>query len=139
MFSHVTLGIADPDRALAFYRPLAAALGLVERFAEIEDGRFWAGFAPPDRPRPLFILTRPWDGTAPTAGNGTMVAFQLQTRTEVDRLHARALALGGANEGAPGLRTQYHADYYGGYLRDPDGNKLCLVCHTPEPNATHAR
>ncbi|MCB1356979.1 MAG: VOC family protein [Maritimibacter sp.] len=139
MFSHITLGIADPDRALAFYRPLTEALGLIEKFAAREDGRFWAGYVRPDAPRPLFILTQPWDGAAAAPGNGTMVAFQLETRAEVDRLHALALALGGADEGPPGLRTQYHADYYGGYLRDPDGNKLCLVCHAPPPTGSTSR
>ncbi|MCB1329145.1 MAG: VOC family protein [Maritimibacter sp.] len=139
MFSHVTLGIADLDRALAFYRPLTAALGLVEKFSTPDIGRFWAGYVHPDHPRPLFILTQPWDRADPTPGNGTMVAFQLDTRAEVDRIYALALALGGTDEGAPGLRAHYHPDYYGGYFRDPDGNKLCLVCHAPEPKAARAR
>ena len=132
MFSHVTLGIRDPDRALAFYRPLAAALGLVEKFAETESDRFWAGYTRPDAPRPLFIVTQPWNGQAPAPGNGPMVAFQRESRAAVDAAHALALTLGGADEGPPGLRTQYHADYYGAYVRDPDGNKLCFVCHAPE-------
>jgi len=51
----------------------------------------------------------------------------------VDRAHATALAQGGACEGPPGLRPHYHADYYGAYFRDPEGNKLCVCCHTP-PN-----
>ena len=60
-----------------------------------------------------------------------MVAFLAETRAAVDRAHAVALAHGGRDEGAPGPRPEYHAHYYGAYVRDPDGNKLCFVCHAP--------
>lgn len=60
-----------------------------------------------------------------------MVAFLAESRTVVDRVYAMALANGGASEGAPGLRPEYHAHYYGAYFRDPDGNKLCVACHFP--------
>ncbi|MCB1336129.1 MAG: VOC family protein [Maritimibacter sp.] len=133
MFSHVTIGISDLDRSRAFYRPLTEALGLVEKFHTPDIGRFWAGYVHPDHPRPLFIITQPWDMGTPAPGNGPMVAFLAETRAKVDEVHALALALGGADEGPPGLRTHYHADYYGAYFRDPDGNKLCVVCHAPEP------
>ncbi|OXH86721.1 glyoxalase, partial [Burkholderia multivorans] len=53
------------------------------------------------------------------------------TRAHVDRCHALALQHGGTCEGPPGLRPHYHRDYYGAYFRDPDGNKLCVVCHRP--------
>ena len=53
-------------------------------------------------------------------------------RASVDRCHAAAIARGGTDEGAPGLRPQYHPHYYGAYFRDPDGNKLCVCCHDPE-------
>ena len=65
-------------------------------------------------------------------GNGVTVAFEAPDRASVDRFHAAGLAQGGTDEGAPGLRPHYHPDYYGAYLRDPDGNKLCCVCHRPE-------
>ncbi len=61
-----------------------------------------------------------------------MVALLAASRQIVDRAHAYALAQGGADEGAPGLRPQYHPNYYGAYFRDPDGNKICVVCHTAE-------
>jgi predicted lactoylglutathione lyase len=61
-----------------------------------------------------------------------MVAFLAKTRAAVDQAFALALENGGTSEGPPALRPQYHADYYGAYFRDPDGNKLCVVCHTPE-------
>jgi catechol 2,3-dioxygenase-like lactoylglutathione lyase family enzyme len=60
-----------------------------------------------------------------------MVAFLAETRAIVDRAYVVALTHGGTLEGAPGLRPEYHAHYYGAYFRDPDGNKLCVACHTP--------
>ena len=78
---------------------------------------------------PQFWVMRPIDGKAATVGNGVTVAFEATDRAAVDALHARALEAGATDEGAPGLRPHYHADYYGAYLRDPDGNKLCIVCH----------
>jgi lactoylglutathione lyase len=58
-----------------------------------------------------------------------MIALMAPSREAVDRAHALALEHGGSCDGAPGLRPQYHANYYGAYVRDPEGNKLCIVCH----------
>jgi len=129
MFSHVTLGIADLDRARRFYTPLMQRLGHRLRFDSDAEG--WIGWQPAEGGRPLFIVTLPFDGRAPSHGNGAMVAFLAPDRETVDAAYAEALALGGTDEGAPGLRAYYHPDYYGAYLRDPDGNKLCVVCHSP--------
>ena len=63
---------------------------------------------------------------------GYLVALAAATRAQVDACHRIALAQGGRDEGAPGLRPRYHPDYYGAYFRDPDGNKLCVVCHAAE-------
>ncbi len=130
MFSHVTVGISDFDRALAFYGPVMEALGLRHRFSEPEVP--WACWQPAEGGRPLFLITAPENGAPMTPGNGTMAAFLASDRETVRRVHALALALGGSDEGAPGLRPQYHANYYGAYFRDPDGNKLAVACHTPE-------
>lgn len=127
MFSHVFIGISDFERALAFYRPVLASLGIRERFCEPE--RPWAGWESTPGPRPLFVIARPFDGEAPQPGNGLMVAFMAATRAQVDAAHALALTRGGQCEGRPGLRLQYHANYYGAYFRDPDGNKLCVASH----------
>lgn len=129
MFSHVFFGTADFERALAFYEPLMAALGLEQRF--VEHDRPWAGWQAPGVARPLFLLGRPYDGQPHAAGNGQMVAFLAADRATVDRAHAAALAHGGRCEGPPGLRPEYHAHYWGAYFRDPDGNKLCVACHEP--------
>ena len=137
MFSHVTLGISDIDRALAFYRPLMEALGWEERWASREPPDLWAGFVVPGTAWPQFVVATPFGDGPPTPGNGTMVAFEVATRAEVAAAHAVALARGGTDEGAPGLRPQYHPQYYGAYLRDPDGNKLCVVRHAGgEPSET---
>ena len=129
MFSHVFIGVGDFDRALAFYTPLMAALELPQRFCD--PSRPWAGWQSVPGPRPLFLIGRPFDGMAHAAGNGQMTAFMADSRAMVDAAHAAALAHGGRCEGPPGLRPEYHEHYYGAYFRDPDGNKLCVACHSP--------
>ncbi len=129
MLSHVFVGVRDFPRALQFYRALFAVLQVRERFCE--PARPWAGWQSEPGPRPLFLIGAPYDGHAHAAGNGQMTAFLAPTRETVDQAHAAALAHGGVSEGAPGLRPEYHANYYGAYFRDPDGNKLCVACHTP--------
>jgi lactoylglutathione lyase len=130
MFSHIFVGVTDFDRALAFYEPLMQALGIPPRFCERE--RPWAGWQSVPGPRPLFLIGRPFDGTPHLPGNGQMTAFLAESRAVVDEAFAVALRHGGTPEGEPGLRPEYHAHYYGAYFRDPDGNKLCVACHSPE-------
>ena len=130
MFSHVIVGVSDFERAFAFYEPLMQVLGLRPRFRD--DARPWAGWQPMTGDRPLFLIGRPLDEQAHAAGNGQMVAFLAGDRGVVRTAYATALAHGGMSEGAPGLRPEYHADYYGAYFRDLDGNKLCVACHAAE-------
>lgn len=129
MFSHIFVSISDFDHALAFYNPLMAVLGIAPRFCERD--RPWAGWQSTPGPRPLFLIGKPYNEQEPQPGNGQMVAFLAETRAIVDQAYAVALQNGGTCEGAPGLRPEYHAHYYGAYFRDPDGNKLCVACHTP--------
>jgi lactoylglutathione lyase len=129
MFSHTFVGVSDFDRALAFYNPLMAALGIAPRFCE--RGRPWAGWQSTPGPRPLFLIGKPFNQQDPQPGNGQMLAFLAETRATVDLAYAVALEFGGTSEGAPGLRPEYHEHYYGAYFRDPDGNKLCVACHSP--------
>ncbi len=128
MFSHIFVGVRDFDRALAFYNPLMSALGINPRFCE--PGRPWAGWQSSPGPRPLFLIGAPYDKLAHERGNGQMVAFLAESRAIVDMVYAAALANGGTSEGSPGLRPEYHEHYYGAYFRDPDGNKLCVACHS---------
>jgi catechol 2,3-dioxygenase-like lactoylglutathione lyase family enzyme len=133
MFSHVVISVGDFDRAYAFYAAVMESLGISQRFCD--PGKPWAGWHSADGARPLLVIGRPHDGQAHDAGNGQMTAFLAADRTAVQRAHQAALEHGGSCEGPPGLRPQYHAHYYGAYFRDPDGNKLCVACHTPEPDA----
>ena len=134
MISHIFLGVSDFERALAFYAPIMAALDLKQRFAD--PVKAWAAWNPLEGGRPLFIIGLPFDGAEHDAGIGQMVAFMARTRAAVDRTHALAMASGGTDEGPPGLRPHYHPNYYGAYFRDPDGNKVCVVCHDAEDGAT---
>ena len=130
MFSHIFVGVSDFERALAFYNPLMATLGIEARFCE--RSRPWAGWQSRPGPRPLFLIGKPYNGQQHMPGNGQMVAFLALSRAVVDKAHGVAIANGGTSEGSPGLRPEYHEHYYGSYFRDPDGNKLCVVCHSPE-------
>ncbi|MBU8538997.1 VOC family protein [Falsiroseomonas tokyonensis] len=130
MFSHATLGTNDFPRALAFYDALLTPLGLTRFHTDEAQGQ--AGYAANPEASPQFWLMRPIDGRPASIGNGVTIAFEAPDRAAVRRFHATGLELGGTEEGAPGLRQHYHPDYYGAYLRDPDGNKLCCVCHRPE-------
>ena len=129
MLSHVHVGTNDFPRAFAFYGAVMEELGYALKFRE--DDQSWAGWMEPGKPRPLLLVGRPFDGGPAAAGNGQMTALLAPCRAAVDRSYARALALGASDEGGPALRPWYHRDYYGAYLRDPDGNKLCICCHEP--------
>jgi len=127
MLSHIFVGVKDFPRALVFYRAVFAELGLPERFCDPK--RPWAGWQSVPGPRPLFLIGTPYDGQPHAAGNGQMVALLAPTRAAVDRVFLTAVANGALSEGEPGLRLEYHANYYGAYFRDTEGNKLCVACH----------
>ena len=128
MISHITVGSNDLGAARRFYREVLPTLGL----ACVHDGAEAAGFAEPGGKGPRFWVLAPFDGAPATVGNGTHVAFLASSREVVRSFHAAALAAGGSDEGAPGLRPQYTEHYYGAYVRDPDGNKLQAVCYKPK-------
>jgi catechol 2,3-dioxygenase-like lactoylglutathione lyase family enzyme len=126
MFSHVTLGTNDFARAEPFYDAIMAALGVPVLFKG--DQMLAYGEVTGEK---LFVIW-PFDGAPARAGNGVHIAFVADDRATVDAFHAAALSGGGTDEGAPGLRPHYHPNYYGAYVRDPDGNKLQAVCHRPQ-------
>ncbi|MCX7586973.1 VOC family protein [Phenylobacterium sp. 58.2.17] len=129
MISHVFIGADDLDRAMGFYGPVMEALGYPLKF--VDPARGWAVWTSPGGARPFLIVGRPFEGAA-TPGNGQMTALLASSRPAVDQAYATALRNGGADEGAPSLRPQYHSDYYGAYVRDPGGAKLCFCCHAAE-------
>ncbi len=128
MFSHVTIGTNDHDKACAFYDAVLGALGIARYYRDEHS----IGYSkdPSQRKDQVWILT-PFDDEPAVPGNGVHIAFEAASRAQVDAFYAAALAHGGADDGPPGLRPHYHADYYGTYVRDPDGNKLQAVCHSP--------
>ena len=128
MYSHVTVGTSDIERSIAFYDAVLAALG-VPRYYRDEEA---AGYSSGEDGAPGFWVVPPFNNKAMHPGNGVHTAFNAKTRSEVDAFYEAAMANGGSDEGAPGLRPQYHEHYYGAYVRDPDGNKLQAVCHLPE-------
>ena len=122
MIGYATLGTNDLERAKGFYDALFGELG-VKRMMEMEHMVGWGtGFD-----KPMVAAIKPHDGNAATVGNGTMIALLVEKPEQVDALHAKALALGGADEGAPGPRG---GAFYVGYFRDLDGNKLNFFCMT---------
>ena len=127
MFSHVTLGISDFARSEPFYDAIMGALGHPVLFRG-EGGKAWG-----EPIGPKLFIGAPFDGRPAAAGNGVHAAFIAPDRATVDAFHAAALANGGTDEGAPGPRAHYHPNYYGAYVRDPDGNKLQAVCHRRPP------
>ncbi|HAT33335.1 MAG TPA: glyoxalase [Janthinobacterium sp.] len=130
MLSHIFIGVGDFARAFDFYAGLMSELDLRLKFSDPDKP--WAGWVGRAAPRPLFLIGHPFAGAA-APGNGNMVALLAPSRAAVARCHALALLRGGVCEGPPGLRPEYHPDYYGAYFRDPDGNKICVCCHDPLP------
>lgn len=124
MFSHITLGTDNWPRSKRFYDAITQALN-IPVFLERDAGAAFGEMVGPK----LFVGPA-FDGAPATSGNGTHVAFLAKSRAEVDAFYAAALETGGSDEGAPGMRPQYHPNYYGAYVRDPDGNKLQAVCHS---------
>ncbi|WP_242096328.1 VOC family protein [Sphingomonas sp. CROZ-RG-20F-R02-07] len=122
MIGYATLGTNDIERARTFYDGLIGALG-GQRVLEIPDARGFTMYGA-GRDKPMLAITKPYDGAPATAGNGTMVALVAESREQVDSVHAKALALGATDEGAPGQRGPDSMKLYGAYFRDPDGNKF---------------
>lgn len=126
MLLYVTIGTNDLHRAQLFYDAALAPLGLKRR--KQDDVEIGYGAENDTRCR-LWVVT-PHNRKAATIGNGSMVALEAESRAMVDAFYQAALAHGGTDEGAPGLRP-FHAHFYAAYVRDPDGNKLSAVCERP--------
>jgi predicted lactoylglutathione lyase len=116
MIGYVTFGTNDLKRAAKFYDELLALFG-AKRAMEMETFIAWA--AAPNTP--MVSVIKPYDKKPATVGNGVMVALAATSKEQVNAVHAKALALGGKDEGAPGARGD---GFYAGYFRDLDGNKL---------------
>ena len=120
MIGYVTVGTNDMKRAATYYDALFATLGARRTF-DTDTFVAWST----GQSAPAFAVTKPFDGNAATVGNGVMVAIVMDSTAGVAAFHAKALELGGTDEGAPGFRFE---NFYAGYFRDLDGNKLNAFC-----------
>lgn len=127
MFSHITVGVSDLDRAASFYDALLTPLGLAQREVVPDGGAPSRCWHMPGVNLPRFYTYLPFDGRPFSAANGGMVAFLAPSQKAVESAYADGLRNGGSDEGPPGLRPHYGSDYFGAYLRDPDGNKVHIV------------
>jgi len=118
MIAYTTIGTNDLDRSKAFYGELLSELGAKPGWSS--DTFVGFGVAPD---QPQFALCTPFDKQAATHGNGAMVALAAGSKDKVETMHAKALALGATDEGAPGVRADV---FYMAYFRDADGNKIAL-------------
>jgi predicted lactoylglutathione lyase len=116
MIGYVTLGSKDRQKAGAFYDALLGEIGAKRAMEDGDRLILWS-----NGQGAMLGVIKPYNGEAPTVGNGGMVALAVGSRANVDKIHAKAMALGGTDEGAPGERG---GNFYGGYFRDLDGNKL---------------
>jgi catechol 2,3-dioxygenase-like lactoylglutathione lyase family enzyme len=121
MIDHVSVGVGDYKRSKAFYSAALRPLGY-ELLMEPDESV--GGFGAQRKPD-FWIVGGSPSGT-------THIAFVAASRATVDAFYAAALEAGGRDNGAPGVRPQYHENYYGAYIHDPDGNNVEAVCHSPE-------
>ena len=128
MIDHTGLVVSDFERSKAFYAQALAVIGyrlLAEFPASVTGHADVAGFGEP--PKPDFWLSKGRPNHPPVH-----VAFRVDSRALVDAFYQAAIAAGGRDNGAPGLRPHYHPDYYGAFVLDPDGHNIEAVCHLPQ-------
>ena len=119
MIDHTGVNVSDIARSKAFYRAALEPLG----YDVLMEWEEYAGFGV--KPKPDF-----WIGKGAANVPPIHVAFRAETRAQVDAFYKAALAAGGRDNGAPGLRPHYHANYYGAFVLDPDGHNIEAVCHS---------
>ena len=121
IIDHIGLAVSDFARSKAFYTQALAPLG-IEPVMEYES---WAGFGRHGKPE--F-----WFGADESVQKPMHIAFSAENREQVRKFYDAALAAGGKDNGAPGIREIYHPNYYGAFVFDPDGHNIEAVCHKPE-------
>src|SRR5579862_7079256 len=132
MLSYAYFGTNDLDNAIVFYGAVLGAIGMSRcvtgdpEWDRVAAG--WGIYQNSGTQELAFWVGKPYNEQPATVGNGSMVAFRAQSWKQVEDFHAAAIANGGSDDGAPGLRPHYAADFYAAYVRDPDGNKIAAVC-----------
>lgn len=124
MQAYATVGSNQIDKAVAFYDALLATIGWGKLFENPTGGRFYGTVSDG-----MFAVLTPYDGQPATVGNGSMAGFAFDSREAVDAFYAKVVELGGTDDGAPGERG---GGSYFAYVRDLDGNKLCIWTFAPE-------
>ncbi len=122
MLGYVTIGALDTEASGKFYDAVLAPVGDERKFA---DGG-WIGYGPKGVDAHYCYLCPPFNKEPATGGNGSMLAFKAPSQEAVDAAYAAGMANGGRDEGKPGFRPPEGTEFYGAYLRDPTGNKLCI-------------
>jgi catechol 2,3-dioxygenase-like lactoylglutathione lyase family enzyme len=121
MLDHVTIGVRDVGQSKDFYDRALRPLGIKRLYGE---GDQFAGYGV--HPKAFF-----WIGRRETSQTGAHIAFAANDRATVDRFYEEAIAAGGKDNGPPGTRPNYHPNYYGAFILDPDGHNIEAVCHSP--------
>ena len=121
MLDHVTIGVTDIEQSTRFYDRALRPLGISRLYA---DGHRFAGYG--IGPKAFF-----WIGMRESSQTGAHIAFAANDRATVDRFYEQAIAAGGKDNGPPGTRPNYHPNYYGAFVLDPDGHNIEAVCHSP--------
>jgi catechol 2,3-dioxygenase-like lactoylglutathione lyase family enzyme len=132
MFSYITLGTTDPERAAHFYDAVLGVLGHhrcdTTGEGDWDDWIGWGIYEDEGRIERALWVCKPFDQARASPGNGVMIAFHASDWRQVRAFHRAALEHGGECQGPPGLRPWYNDDFYAAYVCDPDGNKLAAVC-----------
>ncbi len=126
MFDHTGLSVSDYAAAIAFYDKALAPLGITRMFVVPKEHTGGADVCGYGVRRPQF-----WLHSGGAQRPIIHIAFSAENRALVDAFYQAAIAAGGKDNGAPGLRPHYHPDYYGAFVLDPDGNNIEAVCHAP--------
>ncbi|MFZ5668987.1 MAG: VOC family protein [Pseudomonadota bacterium] len=126
MIGYVTIGALDVEKSLPFWDAVFAPIGYERGF--FDNG--WAGYGAKGKGQDIYICP-PHDGQPARGGNGIMVAFRAPDIEAVKAAHAAGLAAGGRDEGGPGPRPADSTEFYGAYLRDEAGNKICIYAKGP--------
>ena len=125
MIGYVTIGALDDEKSGTFYDAVFGAMGCDRKFT---DGG-WTGYGEKGQDNhDVYVVSKTADGKPAHAGNGIMISFKAKTKSEVEAAYKAGLNHGGTDEGAPGPRPADSKTFYGAYLRDPTGNKICVYC-----------
>ncbi|VVO69538.1 hypothetical protein PS838_01225 [Pseudomonas fluorescens] len=126
MLSYLFIGANDVEASARFYDAILSPLGYEKDRSEGQYCFFLPATTDKSNGRGSIHIARPFDGQPATPGNGMMPALRADSRAKVNEVHAAGVASGGSDEGKPGIREAYSADFYVAYLRDPVGNKIAV-------------